>query len=335
MQFKRVYAVTPNPALDVNGVVAQIVENEKNYVLHEERYAGGNAVNSAQVLTHLAVPVRASGFLGGAIGAQINALLKKDGVDTDFVEIRNESRINVTISGQHSRQQTRFSFIGPRLRSEEKAQLRKKLSQQNSTTLLMLSGSFPPNFTLKDALEIIAEAHRKQIACIVDVPASHLRAILTARPLMIKPNLAEFEELTGRKLRQIPEIVSAVQPFLKQCPVICISSVQDGTLLFVRGAIFFATGPKVSIKSTVGAGDSMVGAMAAEMINQKLSYDLLFDESANIPPKVWKAVLALGMGAALATIALPGTCIGKKQEIQLYANKIRVRQLGGQVRGSS
>lgn len=327
MSFKRVYAITPNPALDINGVVSKIVENEKNYVLSEERYPGGNAVNSAQVLSNLGYPVKASGFLGGGVGQQIESLLKNAGVNSDFVKIKDETRVNITISNHATKKQTRFSFLGPSLKETEKGRLFKKLTHLDSSTLLMLSGSFPPKFTIKDALKIMERAHQKKIACIVDVPSKHLRKILAAKPLMIKPNLSEFEELVGKKLTKIPQIVSAARSFLKNCPIICISSVERGSLLVTRGATFYAKSPKVKVISTVGAGDSMVGAMAAEMIQQKLSYDLLFNDIGNISPSVWKSIISLGMGAALATITLPGTCIGKRREILMYSKKIQVKQL--------
>jgi len=75
-----IITLTPNPALDLGGVVNGIVPNEKNYVLGETRFPGGNAVNVARWLTRLDLPTNATGFLGGGIGSEIKAMLDNDGL---------------------------------------------------------------------------------------------------------------------------------------------------------------------------------------------------------------------------------------------------------------
>ena len=47
MKNNKILTVTPNPALDLGGVVKEIIPDEKNYVEEETRHPGGNAINSA------------------------------------------------------------------------------------------------------------------------------------------------------------------------------------------------------------------------------------------------------------------------------------------------
>lgn len=328
MPFKRIYTLTPNPALDLNGVVTRLVENEKNYVTQEKRYAGGNAINAAQVIAALNCPVTASGFLGGAVGKQVKDIIAKGKVKTDFVEVQEETRVNITVSNQETLKQTRLSFMGPTLKPNEKKLLLKKVSTLPKDSLLILGGSFPPHFLIQDAKAILEISHKKKIPCIVDVPSKDLRKILRSRPLMIKPNLFEFEELVGKKLKSIPQIVEAAQKLLKNCPIICISSVKKGSLLITKNVVLYATGPRVKVKSTVGAGDSMVGAIAAGLLKNNFSYDDFYNlKAAQVldRQKHWEEILKLGMGAALATITLPGTALGQKKDILKYAKKIKVK----------
>ena len=122
-----IYTVTPNPALDLGGVVDQIAPNEKNYVHGETRYPGGNAINVARVLTRLRVPVLATGFLGGSIGDEIRNLLDEEGVAHDFVSIQGHTRISITVSNLSNHQQTRFSFPGPTIRPRELIALERRV----------------------------------------------------------------------------------------------------------------------------------------------------------------------------------------------------------------
>ena len=75
-----IYTLTPNPALDLWGHVAQITPNEKNYVFAERRDPGGNGINAARVIHRLGGRVTALGFLGGSVGAEIERLLDHEGV---------------------------------------------------------------------------------------------------------------------------------------------------------------------------------------------------------------------------------------------------------------
>src|SRR5690242_15734995 len=71
-----IYTITPNPALDLGGVVDRLVPNEKSYVQDETRFPGGNAINAARIIKKLGQPVIASGFLGGGTGDEIEKLLR-------------------------------------------------------------------------------------------------------------------------------------------------------------------------------------------------------------------------------------------------------------------
>jgi fructose-1-phosphate kinase PfkB-like protein len=63
-----IYTVTPNPTLDLGGVVDQLTPNEKNYVHNETKSPGGNAINAARIMKRLGSQVMATGFIGGGIG---------------------------------------------------------------------------------------------------------------------------------------------------------------------------------------------------------------------------------------------------------------------------
>jgi fructose-1-phosphate kinase PfkB-like protein len=149
---------------------------------------------------------------------------------------------------------------------------------------------------------------------------------------MIKPNLGEFEELVGKKLSTLAQIIFEAKKFLKFCPMICISSVKKGVLLVTQNANYLAEGPHVIAKSSVGAGDSLVGGMTAGMLSEGFHYEMFFDNRGrtapnNIKNSSWHTILSLGMGAALATISEHGTTLGNRNSILRYAKKIRISEV--------
>ena len=308
----KIVAITPSPALDLGGIVNDLKPNEKSYVHDETRSPGGNAVNAARILTRLKIPVVATGFLGGSTGREIKSLLDKEGVKNKFVSIEGHSRINVTVSNRTDHMQTRLTFPGPKISHIEKKELFDLFERQNGISFLLIGGSLPPGLKIQDILHLMKIANEKKIECIIDCPSNVLRHLINGNPLLIKPNLSEFQELTGSRAKAIQSVQKEAQELLRKVSYVCVSSVEGGALLLTRNATYFGRIPKIKVKSTVGAGDSMVGAMVAQLFKKATS------ES---------DVLRWGLAAAAATLAEPGTAFGRASEIRRLFTKTLVSKI--------
>ncbi len=147
----------------------------------------------------------------------------------------------------------------------------------------------------------------------VDMPAASLQDVIKATPSFIKPNLLEFTQLIGKKVVSINSILSHIKKFMPHVPLVCVSSVEGGAILRSSSEAWFGKLPKVKIRSTVGAGDSMVGAMAA-MLHKDIHCPL--DE-----------LLRIGLAGACATLTEPGVILGSKTAILSYLPKIQIQKL--------
>src|SRR3954468_2262947 len=123
MNRQHVLTFTPNPTLDLGGVVDNLIPNEKCYVYAQTKSPGGNAINAARILTRLGIPTVATGFLGGSIGEEIKALLADEGVKGKWIKIKGATRLSVIVSNKSDHMQTRLSFPGPRISAGEKRSL--------------------------------------------------------------------------------------------------------------------------------------------------------------------------------------------------------------------
>lgn len=299
-----ILTITPSPALDLGGIVDNLRPNEKSYVHDETKSPGGNAINAARILTRLNIPVLATGFLGGSTGVEIKTLLDGEKVPNKFMKISGHSRICVTVSNKTDNKQTRLNFPGPKITHQEKINLFRMLENQKNISLIVFGGSLPEGFHVRDILRLMNLARKNNIECIIDSPGNILRELIDAKPLLIKPNLIEFQELTESRVKSIHAVKKKAQKLLDKVPYICISSVEGGALLVTRNYSYFGRIPDVKVKSTVGAGDSMVGAMAAQFYKNNLSGE---------------DILKWGLGAAAATLSMRGTELGHTKAIhQLY-----------------
>lgn len=307
-----VVTVTPNPALDMGGEVASLIPNEKSYVLNPSRHPGGNAINSGRLLSRLKVPVICTGFLGGDTGKEIQNLLTQEKVKNHFIQIAKPTRMNITVSNQKDHNQTRLTFPGPDVTKPEKEKLIHYLKSQHQMSYLVIGGSFPKGFGASDVIHLANLARKMKIPVIIDCPGKLLKKLLPARPLLIKPNLIEFQQLTGKKVQMLPAVIREARKLLSRVSLVCVSSVEGGTLLVTKEGAFFGKIARVKIRSTVGAGDSMVGSMVAQL------------HLGNHDPQ---DLLRWGLAASAATLSTTGTTLGAASEIKKLYKKTRVERI--------
>lgn len=311
-----IITLTPNPALDVSGTVPKLIPNEKAYVSHEMRLPGGNGVNAARIAHRLGADVVATGFLGGSVGKEFAELLTLEKIPQHFIEIQGHTRSNVTISLEESHEQTRLSFPGPKIQKSEKEALMYFL-ERSLPHLIVVGGSFPQGFSTGFLSQLIKHFHENDVPVFVDIPGKLLKDVVDAKPVFIKPNLTEYQEMMGKKVSKIKDVLKLARTLSHLVPLQCISSVEGGALLVTPEHAWFGTIPKLKVQSTVGAGDSMVGAMAH-----------VFVKSSNkITPALCERMLRTGLAASAATLSNKGLTMGTKASIRSFLPEIKITQL--------
>ena len=139
-----------------------------------------------------------------------------------------------------------------------------------------------------------------------------MRKGLAAVPYMIKPNNDELAALLGKAYLTKEEMLSEGKRLLETgIQEIVISLGGDGALFVSTDGCFLADGLSVPVKSTVGAGDSVVAAMAYGQV-QKLSREE-------------KIKLAVAIGAA--SVMQSGTQSPEAQLVWELAEQVKITKL--------
>lgn len=311
-----IITVTLNPALDVSGTVSKLVPNEKTYVSHETRFPGGNGVNAARIAHRLGAEVVATGFLGGSTGEEFSTLVGEEGIPQNFIKVQDRTRSNVTISLEKSHEQTRLSFAGPRIQKKEVISLLNFL-EYSRPSLVVIGGSLPQGVGPSLINRIVKSFGPKGVPVFVDVPGKILKEVLKSRPFFIKPNLTEFQEMTGKKMASIADVLKEARKLSKYIPLQCISSVEGGALLVTAEHAWFGKIPKIKVQSTVGAGDSMVGAISYSFVQMNRRLD----------EKSCEKMLRLGLASSAATLVNKGLTMGSKKVIKEFLPRIVIKQI--------
>lgn len=329
----RMHAATLNPALDLSGHVREILPNEKNYVFRKRLDPGGNGINSARMAARLGSYVTLLGFLGGSPGKQIEALLRErensgDRMRVAFTRIAKDTRINVTVTNDKDHNQTRLTFPGPEISAAELKRFRSHVSSLRGGGLFVLGGSVPASCSHEYVLKLLRVAERQGLGLVVDVPAVRLEPLLRdlrSRLLLIKPNQLELETALGIKLRSRAQLRSAALGALDRSALVCVSLGSEGALLAARGKTWIADPIRVRARGSVGAGDSMVGAMCSRLIRKKLTRPEQIDRATDA---TILEVFAWGMAAGAATAETEGTALGPAARVRELASRVRIRELG-------
>lgn len=262
-----IYTVTLNPALDyymkINELRSDVQLAEKTSVFY-----GGKGINVSVILNRLGIENTALGFVGGFSGDRLCSLLKENNINTDFIRIDADTRINVKIAGAKN---LVINAAGPTITLKNEQALLKKLSSIKEGDYLVLSGSIPSsmgNSAYERMLECIGN---KNINLVVDTAGQPLFSVLKYNPFLIKPNNFELEELVGTHLNNKNDIINAARELQQMGARNVLVSMGNQGMLLLDESNDINVEPIIDgeVKNTTGCGDSAVAGFIAGYLRSK------------------------------------------------------------------
>lgn len=259
--------VTLNPAVDKTIEIDNFSVGEVNRVSSIRLDAGGKGINVSKVIKGLGGKSRAIGVLAGRSGGFIKDYLDSIGIENDFVNVEGETRTNIKIVDKVRHTNTDINEDGPSIPDEKTDELYERFSHTaDKNSIVVLSGSVPKNVNKNIYKKWIQKVNEKGGKAVLDADGELLKQGIEAGPCLIKPNIHELEQLFGKKINGIDETIKIARRFFNYgIEIVAVSLGGDGALFVKKDAAILAHGIKVEVKSTVGAGDSMVAALALAM----------------------------------------------------------------------
>lgn len=308
-----ILTVTLNPALDKIIILDCLKLGKLNRVKETNILAGGKGINVSEVLTELNIENKALGIIGGNNGKKINSILEKKKVKSDFIWSEFETRQNLKIKEKNTNQETEINENGKVSKENIKEFLIsfERIIEKNKT--VVLSGSLPAGVEKNIYAELIDKAKEKDAKVILDSSGDEFKLALKKSPYLVKPNLEEIENLLGTKINSKDDLKKGAKYLLNQgVSIVMISLGDKGAFIASEKEGYRIYTPQVKIsQTTVGAGDTMVAGLAAEI-----------DKNENIEDT---GVFA----AALATAFVESGSISKIDEalIERIKNSIKVEKI--------
>ncbi len=304
-----IYTVTLNPALDKTVQIADFSVNTVNRISAVRCDAGGKGINVSKVIQSLGGESVAMGILAGHTGKQIENALTQQGISCRFLFTQGETRTNLKIIDPSRRTNTDINEPGTPVSEALLREIQDDLlNGLKNGDIVVLSGSLPMGAPQDLYKSWVTACREKGAIVFLDADGERLRLGIEGQPHWIKPNLSELEQLAGRSLNTEEEIIAAGQAL--ELPWVVISMGQEGALFLHEGEVYKGWGIPVSVGSTVGAGDSMVAALA-------YGVDKKLERSEMLP---------LAMATAAANVMCDGTQAADMEQIQKLLPQARVER---------
>lgn len=309
--------LTLNPSVDVLTTTAQVMDTHKLRCTVPQYHPGGGGINVARVVHRLGGSVQALWLGGGTTGDQLGEMLDAEAVPHHRIHCAHPTRMGFSVHETDSGRDFRFVMPGPTADKDALKQvLQALINDRPDNRYWVISGSLPPDAPQGFYADIarLAQKHHKKLA--LDASGAALMAAMRAGVYMVKPSLREMEELVGRELPTLPQRVAVAREWLAQswCELVALSMGAEGALLVTTQGTWHAPGLEVPVRSTIGAGDTFVGAFVTA----------LDQRHPDTSPATLGHALRHAMAASAAALASLGTALCQANDVATLLDAVQI-----------
>lgn len=308
-----IITLTPNPVLDRTLTVPRLVFDDVLRATAVRLDWGGKGFNVSRALQALGTKSLAMAFAGGGTGQMLQQGLHALGIATDFVSVAGETRTNVVIVDQATGRHIKVNEAGPSISDQERDKLLQRIRQRvQPGDLWVLAGSLPPGLPASFYVEVIELLQGCGARAFLDTSGEPLRLGCAAQPALVKPNVAEAQEITGQRIDSPNDALSAASHFLRQgIEIVALSMGADGIVLATANEAVWAKPPAVQVSNPTGAGDSLLAGVVWALQQGLPLHD----------------VARWGVAAGTASAMCDGVSVGSRAEVEAVCAQTEVIDL--------
>jgi len=303
-----IITLTLSPCIDKSTSVTKFIPEKKLKCAAPKYEPGGGGINVSRSLNKFGVDSTSIYISGGHTGKFLDELLHHENVTSFPVVSLVNTRENFIVFENSTHLQFRFGMPTNPVKKGEWKHIIKFLESINKIDYLVLSGSINPGIDQDFFTELSAIVKEKKCRLIADTAGKPLLKIISGGAFLIKPNQNEFTGLFDGRELTMADIKDAAKKMLSENPLenIIVSLGNIGALLVTKQKSILYTPPQVKVRSTVGAGDSMIAGIIYGLINEKDIYESV----------------KYGVSCGTATTLNPGTELFKIPDVERVLGNI-------------
>jgi 1-phosphofructokinase len=305
--------ITLNPCIDKTVAIDTFEYGGLNRIKDSRKDIGGKGINVAAAYTNLGGEALCSGFNYLIGGDYIHNKLDDMHIRHDFVMVPGELRVNLKVFDEGRAVITELNEKGWPVHPDSVAALKDKVKKYcGCSSAMVFSGSVPEGISSDIYGKLMQECDAPQCKLILDAEGQLFLEGLKARPYLVKPNRFELENALGIELNKNRDVARGAEKLLEYgVQIVCVSLGPDGAVIVDSNDAFYAPALPVKVKSTVGAGDSMVAALCLAIEQGKSLGEML----------------RMAAAAAAATIMTEGTQFCSKGDYETLLPQVALYRL--------
>lgn len=251
-----IYTLTLNPSIDYVLRIDEFLDGETLRSNSQEKYPGGKGIMVSKLLKNLGENSINIGFLGGFTGDFIRKKLNDLGIEEDFTNIEDDSRINVKLKYET---ETEINAQGPQITEEEIEEFLNYLDQLQEDDFVIISGSIPKSLGDDFYRVIVNLLEMNNVRFALDTSGKKLFKLSSYKPFLVKPNKDELSEIFEDKIDSDEKIVKYARKLIDQgAENVIVSLGKDGSMFIDSNVVYKAKPIEGKLINSVGSGDSMV-----------------------------------------------------------------------------
>ena len=298
-----IVTLTVNPCVDESTDVDRVVPDRKMRCKAPRYEPGGGGINVARAVRRLGGEALAIYPAGGPAGDLLRSLLASEGVTQRPIPVAAWTRENLNVLEISTGRQFRFVLPGPELAAAERESLFAEVAALLPfPRYLVASGSLPPGVPSDFLARLARLARERGARFVLDSSGEPASRALQEGVFLVKPSLSEFQHLTGLADVEEAHLVRESERWIarRRCEVVVISLGAAGVLCVSADSVERRAAPIVPVRSTVGAGDSMLAGIVLSLERARPLSD----------------ALRFGVAAGAATVMNPGTALCRREDAQ-------------------
>jgi 6-phosphofructokinase 2 len=248
------------------------------------------------------------------MGPILEALVSAEDLHFRSIPVVGETRQDFAVRETSTGKQYRFVLPGPDLtKREAQACLEATTEILRAPAILVASGSLPTNLPPDFYAEVAGVAAACDVRFVLDCSGAALKLTLGKGLYLIKPSRRELCELTGKTLHDRDACLAACRSVIKEdgSELVALTLGDEGALLVSSDFALSARAPKVDAVSSVGAGDSFLGALILQLARGAS------------PSQALRIAVAAGSAALLS----PGTGLFHAADVMRLTPQVLVSEL--------
>jgi 1-phosphofructokinase family hexose kinase len=307
-----IVTLTMNPAIDRTIGVDRLAFEDRAYILSSKETPGGRGINASRVIHSFGGQTVAIIPAGGDQGARFEHYMLDCGFPISAVKVRNEVRVNLTITDRHGLT-IKLNETGPKLDRAEIASVEAVVETNlEGASWLMLCGSLPPGVPSDFYAQLIARARRRKVKTLLDTDGEALAQGIEAGPTIVTPNQQEAERLLNTVLlTRSQSIAGARRVASLGAEQVVLSLASRGAIGVDGDEIWEAIPPRVDAISPIGSGDALAAAVLWSLDRGDKFSDAL----------TW------GVAAGTASAKLPGMSFANLDQTREVYDEVDLRQV--------